>query len=446
MNQNFPTEPEPSLVDYIARGAIGGAAASLILLPAVSYLARRESQAREGAVLRVATAVAARLGKTPEEGTVAERPLPFARHVLTGAAWGAFYGAAAGSARLPTVPTSSIFGVVLPALAGRFLPTPLRLFPSVAANSDLPAPFRIGVHLLWGSVLGLAYNLARMVISEPTETSFETTQSFGQSRFAPPPVATVEVVEVTESVPPTPAMATEGMPSTSGTSSSAAPPAMNATSASAPEMNAPSASPPPLARSTAPAPGPTAAPVTPPPPEPARGGRRPLDETMVVEPPSPATEPIAPRRPVGAGSAPLAGTMPGGPAEAAPPSSYAPSDLVGKMVFSGDGHALGDVRKVEEHYVEIATPVVELGPTMYVPYPAFQFCTPRGCYLRQPLDALPALDWNTPPASILEADTRPGLTPGAPAPERPRANGIEIPYLPNEDAVSRFREDEERGR
>lgn len=427
MNQNFPTETRPSLVDYIARGAIGGAAASLILLPAISSLARRESQAREGAVMRVASAFAARLGKTPEDRSAAERPLPFARHVLTGAAWGALYGAAAGSARLPTVPTSSIFGVGLTTLADRFLPSPFRLFPSVAANPDLPAPFRFGVHLLWGSVLGLAFNLARMVIPEPAETSFETTSpSFDQTRFAPAPVAVVEVVDIAEVVPSTPT-GSEGMSPAGDVGSQTSASAMNAA--------------PPLSAQITPETGPGPAPAASPPSTP-RG--RPMDETTIVEPSTPGVPPNEPRQPVGAGAAPPAGTMPGGVAEAATPTSFAPSDLVGKMVFSGDGHALGEVRKVEEQFIEVATPVVELGPTMYVPYPAFQFCTQRGCYLRQPLDALSALDWNTPPASILEADAHPGLAVGGPAPARRPASEIQIPYLPDEDAVSRFRAEEAR--
>lgn len=373
MNQNVETEREYTLLENVARGAISGAASSLILLPAVSYLANRSMPKHDGLAGRL-EAVARRIGGVDCPPLYENRPA-FAKHVLVGALWGALYGAARGATHFPGIPGSQAYGAALTALDQRLLPPTLRVFPELGPERNQSLPFRVIAHLLYGTVTGVMFDLTRMVIPGRSPSSLE---SFGSrpetSRFVPRDVvAEVDVIE------------TVVAPSPAGGRMDRQEPGMGGSIGSTASQT-------------------------------QRSGQ--------------------PMETVGAGAGPMAGTMPSATAERPSQTAFGRQDLVGKMVYSRDDHALGEVRKTEMDYVEIATPVVEIGPTLYVPYGAFTHCSSQGCHLNATLDEIRANRWNEVPSAILRADAHPGIS--SSSSESAGANDVQIPYVDSNDSTRRF--------
>lgn len=373
MNPNVETERTYTLLENVARGAISGAASSLILLPAVSYLANRSVTRRDGLAGRL-EAVARRIGGADCPPVYENRPA-FAEHVLVGALWGALYGAVRGTAGVPNLPTSQAYGAALTVLDQRLLPPALRVFPELGPERNLSLPFRVIAHLLYGTVTGVMFDLARMVIPGRAGSPAESFGSSAEtSRFVPRDV--VAEVDIVETV--------VGPGSASG------------------RMNR----------------------------EQPGVGRSMGSASAQTERPSPTKESV------GAGAGPMAGTMPSATAGRPSQTSFGRQDLVGKMVYSRDNHALGEVKKAEMGYVEIATPVVEIGPTLYVPYDAFTHCSPHGCHLNASLGEIQAKRWNEVPSTILRADAHPGISSGSA--ESSGENDVRIPYFDAGESARRF--------
>jgi hypothetical protein len=131
------------------------------------------------------------------------------------------------------------------------------------------------------------------------------------------------------------------------------------------------------------------------------------------------------------------------------PSELTFEQVRGRMLFDRDGHAIGHLEGRETGYFDVQTPVVDLGPTLYVPPDAITHCTRFGCYLRIPLEEIPARGWNQVPAEAL-APSSPGaparstadetLDMAAPSPAESDGEGVRIPYFEDEEAARRFRE------
>jgi len=93
-------------------------------------------------------------------------------------------------------------------------------------------------------------------------------------------------------------------------------------------------------------------------------------------------------------------------------TSLGPDDLGGRLVFDREDRALGQVKGFTQSYVEVATPTLDIGPTLYFPFDAFGYCSPAGCYLRYSLEQISASGWNRVPGAVTATEPGPAESGG----------------------------------
>jgi len=130
-----------------------------------------------------------------------------------------------------------------------------------------------------------------------------------------------------------------------------------------------------------------------------------------------------------------------------PRTSLSPAELDGRLVFDCKDLALGKVTGFTPSYVEVATPTLDIGPRLYLPFDAFGYCSPAGCYLRYSLEQISTNGWNQAPGVVAvtepgsaESEDRETEGPGPIAGVVEPAPGILIPYFTAEEAARLYME------
>jgi hypothetical protein len=108
--------------------------------------------------------------------------------------------------------------------------------------------------------------------------------------------------------------------------------------------------------------------------------------------------------------------IPGGTAPPTPSTWIGPQDVLGKTLVDEDGREIGNINNAGAEYFEVPTGLLNLGPTLYVPFTAISHCTADKCYLNVPIGQIEQQGWNRRPT---EAMVGRGAAPGAPIPSAP---------------------------
>jgi uncharacterized protein (TIGR02271 family) len=103
--------------------------------------------------------------------------------------------------------------------------------------------------------------------------------------------------------------------------------------------------------------------------------------------------------------------IPGGTATPTPSTWVGPQDVMGKTLVDADGREIGNINNVGANYFEVPTGLLNLGPTLYVPFTAISHCTANRCYLNLPSGQIERQGWNQRPT---EGMVGRGAAPGTP--------------------------------
>jgi len=338
---------DPSLAESVGRGAMGGAAASLVVLSVRSIIVRRLAPQRLAPTARLEDALSRSLGIKRRPPFTIEAPAFLARRLLAGLLWGAAYGAARSAGRVPAATSGPLFGCALGALDAWVVPPALRALPTSDEHRPLPELMQFGLHVLFGTLVG---------------------QVFAADRALAPP-----------------AMIQSGIPPLDGMAH--------------------------------------------------RFAQRPERQDTS----SRVSNVVASRASVSVES---------------PRTSLGPDDLDGRLVFDREDRALGQVKRFTQSYVEVAAPTLDIGPTLYLPFDAFCYCSPAGCYLRYTLEQISASGWHRDPGVVAATEPGPAESGGGegadPVPivgvvgrtvgSAELAPGVLIPYFAAEEDARRYRE------
>lgn len=109
-------------------------------------------------------------------------------------------------------------------------------------------------------------------------------------------------------------------------------------------------------------------------------------------------QPTAATEPVGT----MAGTMPAATAERPATGQtgqmwLSPQQLQGKTLYAWNGDKIGDVSGVGPNYVDVPTGILDLGPNLYVPFNAIDYCDRKGCYVNATMDQIKNMNWSQKP-------------------------------------------------
>lgn len=148
---------EHSLVESVARGAVAGATASLVVIPLASRLLRRLGRRRVIPAMQLESTLSRSLGMKRRAALLGEEPGVFARQLLVGLLWGAAYGAARSSGRVPATTSGPLFGFALGALDTWLAPRIPRIFPTSDGNQTMPELVQVGLHVLFGTLVGQVF-------------------------------------------------------------------------------------------------------------------------------------------------------------------------------------------------------------------------------------------------------------------------------------------------
>lgn len=105
--------------------------------------------------------------------------------------------------------------------------------------------------------------------------------------------------------------------------------------------------------------------------------------------------------------------IPGGTAPPTPSTWIGPAEVQGKTLADVDGREIGNINAVGPNYFEVPTGLLNLGPTLYVPFTAISHCTATECFLNVPIGNIEQMRWNQRPT---EGMVGRGAAPGTPMP------------------------------
>lgn len=115
--------------------------------------------------------------------------------------------------------------------------------------------------------------------------------------------------------------------------------------------------------------------------------------------------------------------IPGGTGQLTPETWIGPRDVQGKTLVDVDGREIGNVNNIGSNYLEVPTGLLNLGPTLYVPFTAISHCTPSKCFLNMPLGEIQQQGWNQRPnEGMVGRGAAPGTPMPSPAPTAPPRN------------------------
>jgi len=159
---------EHSLVENVARGAVAGATASLFVIPLASRLVRRLGRRRLTTATQLESTLSRSLGIKRRAALLGEAPGVFASQLLIGLLWGAAYGAARSSGQIPATTSGPLFGFALGALDTWLAPQVPRMFPTSNGNRTMPALAQLGLHVLFGTLVGQVFEANSGLLSRTT--------------------------------------------------------------------------------------------------------------------------------------------------------------------------------------------------------------------------------------------------------------------------------------
>lgn len=149
-----------------------------------------------------------------------------------------------------------------------------------------------------------------------------------------------------------------------------------------------------------------------------------------------ATAPTAPTfgqmNPATATPAPTYGTsnpaaIPGGVGRPTPSTWVGPQEVMGKTLVDIDGREIGNISNIGSNFFEVPTGLLNLGPTLFVPFTAISHCTRSKCFLNMPVGEIESMHWNQRPT---EGMVGRGAAPGTPMPSQPTTSQPMPPRAP----------------